>query len=72
MPEALHRLVESYLSIGLVDEATKVAAVLGYNFPDSKWYGYSYSLLTGRNLASASVEDISEEGWLGRMLGKIF
>lgn len=71
-PEALHRLVESYLSIGLEQEATQVAAVLGYNFPDSKWYGYSYRLLTGRSLAPAAVEDISKEGWLGRLFGKVF
>ncbi len=44
-PEALHRLVESYLSLGLVDQAVRVAAVLGHNFPGSKWYQDSYNLL---------------------------
>lgn len=44
-PEALHRLVESYLALGIYDEAKMAAAVLGNNFPDSKWYRYSYSLL---------------------------
>lgn len=43
--EALHRLVESYLTLGLKDEATRVAAVLGYNYPGSKWYKRSYELL---------------------------
>lgn len=43
--EALHRLVESYLALGLRDEARKNAAVLGHNFPNSKWYLESYALL---------------------------
>lgn len=43
--EALHRLVESYMMLGVVAEAQKYAAVLGHNYPDSKWYGYSYDLL---------------------------
>jgi outer membrane protein assembly factor BamD len=43
--EALHRLVECYLTLGLKDEATHVAAVLGYNYPGSKWYNRSYELL---------------------------
>ena len=42
MPEALHRLTEAYLSIGVVDEARKTAAVLGHNFPGSEWYIDSY------------------------------
>lgn len=47
VPEALHRLVESYLAIGVVDEAQANAAVLGYNYPGSEWYADSYALLTG-------------------------
>lgn len=45
VPEALHRLVEAYMTLGLRDEATRVAAVLGYNYPGSKWYESSYKLL---------------------------
>lgn len=45
IPEALHRLVESYGTLGLKDEATHVAAVLGHNFPGSRWYEDSYDLL---------------------------
>lgn len=45
VPEALHRLVESYLSLGLRGEAERVAAVLGYNYPGSDWYQDSYALL---------------------------
>jgi outer membrane protein assembly factor BamD len=43
--EALHRLVEAYLTLGLKEEATRVAAVLGYNYPGSSWYQRSYELL---------------------------
>lgn len=49
--EALHRLVEVYTALGVTDEAREVAAVLQYNFPDSKWYAYSYSLLEKRGLS---------------------
>jgi outer membrane protein assembly factor BamD len=51
VPEALHRLVEANLSMGLIDEATKVGAVLGYNYPGSEWYETSYKLLTSRGVA---------------------
>lgn len=44
-PEALERLVEVYLSLGLKEEAKKTAAVLGYNYPGSKWYERSYKLV---------------------------
>jgi outer membrane protein assembly factor BamD len=43
--EALHRLTESYLALGLVQEAQTSAAVLGHNFPDSSWYQDSYRIL---------------------------
>jgi outer membrane protein assembly factor BamD len=45
VPEALHRLVESYMTLGLKNEATRIAAVLGYNYPGSKWYAETYKLL---------------------------
>ena len=44
-PEALHRLVESYLAMGVPEEAVKSAAVLGNNYPGSKWYDRSYRLV---------------------------
>lgn len=43
-PEALHRLVEAYLQLGIVPEAQRYAAVLGYNYPDSDWYRDTYKL----------------------------
>jgi outer membrane protein assembly factor BamD len=49
-PEALHRLVEAYLSLGLTDEAQTAAAILGYNYQSSDWYQDSYALLTGQGL----------------------
>ncbi len=48
--EALHRLVESYLSLGLADEARSAGAVLGYNYRSTDWYSDSYTLLTGQGL----------------------
>jgi outer membrane protein assembly factor BamD len=44
-PEALERLVESYLALGIPQEAQKAAAVLGANYPGSKWYERSYRLM---------------------------
>jgi outer membrane protein assembly factor BamD len=43
--EALERLTESYLALGITDEAQTAAAVLGHNFPDSPWYKDAYALL---------------------------
>ncbi len=50
VPEALHRLVETYLKLGVREEAKRYAAVLGHNYPGSVWYRYSYSLLEGKDL----------------------
>jgi outer membrane protein assembly factor BamD len=51
-PEALERLVETYLNLGLPEEAHKAAAVLGANYPGSKWYHRSYELIQ-RHVPSA-------------------
>ena len=45
VPEALERLVESYLALGIPEEAKKAAAVLGYNYPGSKWYERAHRLV---------------------------
>ena len=45
-PEALFRLVDIYYKIGMNEDAIKTASVIGYNYPDSKWYKYSYDLVT--------------------------
>jgi outer membrane protein assembly factor BamD len=60
VPEALERLTECYLAIGIKDEAQNAAAVLGYNYPGTDWYQDSYNLLT-----SADLKPMKKEGsWL--------
>ena len=59
-PEALHRLVESYLSLGLTDEAQTAGAILGHNFRSTDWYEDSYKLLTSRGLQPK----VKGNGWL--------
>ena len=59
-PEALHRLVESYLALGLEDEARTAAAILGHNYQGSEWYDASYALLTGQGLEPG----VAGTGWL--------
>ncbi len=44
-PEALHRMVECYLALGLKKEAQEAAAVLGHNYPNSDWYKDTYNLM---------------------------
>jgi len=66
--EALHRLVESYLALGLQDEARSAAAVLGHNYPGSNWYGESYHLIEGKDLdPEAAAARINEESWIDRL-----
>ncbi|MCZ6610866.1 MAG: outer membrane protein assembly factor BamD [Alphaproteobacteria bacterium] len=73
VPEALHRLTESYLTLGIKDEAQKAAAVLGHNFPGSEWYQDSYVLMTGikpqRQQANSSIP---RRSWWGRAWNAIF
>lgn len=61
VPEALHRLAECYETLGLQDEAQKVAAVLGYNYPGDQWYADSYKLVKGL----APKPDQEDHGWFG-------
>jgi outer membrane protein assembly factor BamD len=44
-PEALMRLTESYLALGLVEEARRSAAVLAHNYPGTRWYRHAYELM---------------------------
>ena len=60
-PEALLRLVEAYLSLGLPAEAQTAAAILGYNFQGSPFYDDAYRQLTGQGLAP----EAASTGWLG-------
>jgi outer membrane protein assembly factor BamD len=54
-PEALYRLVESYMAIGVPDEAQKSAAVLGANYPGSDWYQRAYKLINKHPVQAASA-----------------
>lgn len=67
VPEALHRLVECYLALGLDDEAVATAAVLGYNYPGDRWYADSYRLLQNRNLEPEERPN----SWISRMWNPI-
>ena len=58
--EALHRLVESYLALGLTDEAQTAGAILGYNYQSSPFYDDSFRLLKGKGLSPEAKGD----GWL--------
>lgn len=72
VPEALHRLTEIYLTLGLTDEARRTASVLGHNYPGSPWYQDSYALL----VAGAPRSEDEQPGILGRIwdntLGLLF
>ncbi|MFO1242349.1 MAG: outer membrane protein assembly factor BamD [Rickettsiales bacterium] len=59
-PEALHRLVETYMLLGVETEAKRYAAVLGHNFPGSEWYRRSYALLENK-------QPPKEKGWMEKI-----
>jgi len=61
--EALHRLVESYLSLGLTAEAQTAGAILGHNYRASEWYEESYKLLSNSGLEPTLFKD----NWLGAL-----
>ena len=64
--EALHRLTEAYLALGIVPEAQTAAAVLGHNFPDSEWYQDSYKLLNKGGLQPQE----NKGSWISRAFGR--
>ena len=65
--EALHRLVESYLSLGLTDEAQTAGAILGHNYRSTEWYQDSFALLTGQGLSMTS----SGDNWLSSVYRQV-
>ena len=86
VPEALHRLTECYLSLGLPEEAQRTAAVLGYNYPGSAWYSDSYALFkthaptaiaergSGSETAKTAAPPPSKSasgGWFGRVFDSV-
>jgi outer membrane protein assembly factor BamD len=62
-PEALYRLVEAYLTLGLIEEAKRNAAVLGYNFPGDVWYADAYRLMTERGYQPAVTPKAKKGGF---------
>lgn len=71
--EALHRLVESYVSLGIINEATQVGSVLGYNYPDSEWYQDSYDLLAEYGVdLDGEVAKPRSDGYWQRLRERLF
>jgi outer membrane protein assembly factor BamD len=70
-PEALYRLVEAYLTVGLMGEAERTGAMLGYNFPDDPWYRDAYRLLNDKGLqpAVAPLTPGAKRSFLQRVTG---
>lgn len=66
--EALHRLTEAYVSLGIVPEAQTAAAVLGHNFPGSDWYEDSYALLAENDLEPRENQD----SWISKAWKSVF
>ena len=65
--EALMRLTEAYMALGILNEAQTAAAVLGHNFPDSRWYADAYRLVK-----STGVEPVENQGsWISRAFKKM-
>ena len=67
-PEALYRLVEVYLSLGLKDEAERNGSVLGFNYPGSPWYSEAYALLTEQGEQPGTAPTAPRESWLQRII----
>jgi outer membrane protein assembly factor BamD len=65
--EALMRLTEAYMSLGITQEAQTAAAVLGHNFPESPWYKDAYSLVKGGGLEPTE----SQGSWISRAFKKV-
>jgi outer membrane protein assembly factor BamD len=73
VPEALHRLTEIYLILGLKEEARKTASVLGYNYPGSSWYEDSYNDLFDAGLVQQhGPAPPPERGFFSRAWHSIF
>ena len=67
VPEALHRLVEAYLSLGLTDEAQTAGAILGYNYKSNEWYERSFELLRSKGLKPK----YSGNSWLSQIYRQV-
>jgi len=71
--EALHRLVEAYVSLGIINEAKLVGSVLGHNYPNSEWYQDSYDLLQGYGVdLEAELKKNRRDGYWRRLRERLF
>ncbi len=61
--EALYRLTEAYLGLGITDEAQTAAAILGHNYPEGQWYKDAYGLLKGGGLEPQE----HQESWMAKL-----
>lgn len=61
--EALYRLTEAYMGLGIANEAETAAAVLGHNFPDGEWYKDAYNLLKGGGLEPKE----NQQSWISKL-----
>ena len=59
------------LSVGMTEEAQRMASILGYNFPGSEWYQRTYALMTEEGVAPVAVEEAERRGWLRRTFGRV-
>jgi len=69
--EALHRLVEIYYRVGLVEEAKASAIILGYNYNSSEWYQQSYKILNKSYTLPKKSEIKKDDGLIKRTIKKI-
>lgn len=67
-PEALHRLVEAYLTLGLKDQALAAGATLGYNYPETEWYRMSYRLLSNKGVDLDTISESQKRTLLQRLI----
>ena len=69
--EALHRLVEVYYKIGLVEEAKEAAIILGYNYESSEWYERSYKVFN-KKYKPIKIKKKKEMGLIRRKIKSLF
>ena len=69
--EALHRLVEVYYKIGLVEEAKQAAAILGYNYQSGTWYERSYKVFN-KEYKTKKIKKTKEMGLIRRKIKGLF
>ena len=66
-PEALYRLTEGYMALGVVSEAQTAAAVLGTNYPQSQWYKDAYQLVS----TDGQAPEASKESWITKAFNAV-